>query len=63
MKSSFCIDLQKFMLIPTKFPLSLLMCYLISTEPLCEYNRQLREEKRLTTHSAMSLEKSSGTQD
>ena len=24
MKSSFCIDLQRFMLIPTKFPLSLL---------------------------------------
>jgi hypothetical protein len=23
MKSSFCIDLQRFMLIPTKFPLSL----------------------------------------
>ena len=25
MKSSFCIDLQRFMLIPTKFPLSLLL--------------------------------------
>ena len=26
MKSSFCIDLQRFMLIPTKFPLSLQYC-------------------------------------
>ena len=25
MKSSFCIDLQRFMLIPTKFPLTLFM--------------------------------------
>ena len=25
MKSSFCIDLQRFMLIPTKFPLSRLL--------------------------------------
>ena len=28
MKSSFCIDLQRFMLIPTKFPLSL--CRLVN---------------------------------
>ena len=29
MKSSFCIDLQRFMLIPTKFPLSPLKSYTI----------------------------------
>ena len=29
MKSSFCIDLQRFMLIPTKFPLSLYVPYII----------------------------------
>ena len=28
MKSSFCIDLQRFMLIPTKFPLSPIWVYL-----------------------------------
>ena len=29
MKSSFCIDLQRFMLIPTKFPLSHAFCTLL----------------------------------
>ena len=33
MKSSFCIDLQRFMLIPTKFPLSLLEWYGSETVP------------------------------
>ncbi len=28
MKSSFCIDLQRFMLIPTKFPLTHSHCYI-----------------------------------
>ena len=30
MKSSFCIDLQRFMLIPTKFPLSRPLLYELS---------------------------------
>ena len=29
MKSSFCIDLQRFMLIPTKFPLSLFLVLVV----------------------------------
>ena len=36
MKSSFCIDLQRFMLIPTKFPLSPENFY----EPQCEAQRR-----------------------
>ncbi len=28
MKSSFCIDLQRFMLIPTKFPLTRFIAYI-----------------------------------
>ena len=31
MKSSFCIDLQRFMLIPTKFPLSRFVIYGLSS--------------------------------
>jgi len=34
MKSSFCIDLQRFMLIPTKFPLSRLMPALLKLHNL-----------------------------
>ena len=41
MKSSFCIDLQRFMLIPTKFPLSHQMfyaCWSLTTLDLSEFN-------------------------
>ena len=34
MKSSFCIDLQRFMLIPTKFPLSQKKYYVILAQVL-----------------------------
>ena len=40
MKSSFCIDLQRFMLIPTKFPLSLYRLYKNKKET-AEYQRLL----------------------
>jgi len=34
MKSSFCIDLQRFMLIPTKFPLSHFYCAIVFTNSM-----------------------------
>ena len=44
MKSSFCIDLQRFMLIPTKFPLILLLFldiyYLLKTKMSVSSQRQ-----------------------
>ena len=35
MKSSFCIDLQRFMLIPTKFPLTRSISFVVAFRCLC----------------------------
>ena len=47
MKNSFCTDLQKFMLIPTKFPLSHgMVCRLMPMRYGRHYGNEIMQDKR-----------------
>ena len=51
MKSSFCIDLQRFMLIPTKFPLTRLLGLYDPPLIVLNNNRIKKENVKLITFS------------